>query len=241
VSPPRRTAILPRLGLAPSVPELVRAAIDEVLGERDAATATALDAGCGRASLLAGYRSRLRRFVGADLHGPAAGALAELDDFVEADLCSDTAAFPPASFDLVLSSFTVEHFSDPRAAFRNIRTWLRPGGRLILTTVNRRHPFVALYLALPASLRRRLQVIVKSGPADAHPLVGACNSIPELRAALGEAGFVDVRVETAAHLARAWGRRWPTFVLGVLGDLAARPFEAGRSTIVARAVVAPGV
>jgi len=46
---------------------------------------------------------------------------------------------PDASFDVVLSSFTLEHFADPLAALVNLRYWLRPGGTLVATTVNRRH------------------------------------------------------------------------------------------------------
>lgn len=237
---PRRTALLVRLGLVPSVPELVRQQLDDlVLHPAGSAPLAALDAGCGRASMLTRYRRHLARFVGADIHRPADGSHPEMDEFVEADLCRDLAAFPPGSFDLVLSSFTVEHFSDPTSAFRNIRTWLRPGGRLLVTTVNRGHPFVALYLGLPGRVRRPLQRLVKASPADAHPLVGACNSVPALRAALHEAGFTDVRIATAPHLARAWVRRWPTFLLGLLGDLAARPFASMRSTIVASAVAPP--
>src|SRR5664279_2096886 len=53
------------------------------------------------------------------------------------------------------------------------------------------------------------------------------------------AGFDDIEVRTTGHLARAWQRRIPTFVLGLLGDLAAQPFAARRSTIVARATAGP--
>jgi len=30
-----------------------------------------------------------------------------------------------------------------------------------------------------------------------------------------QAGFVDIRLTTIGHLARAWGRHWPTFALGL--------------------------
>ena len=43
------------------------------------------------------------------------------------------------------------------SALANLARWLRPGGSLVLTTVNRRHPFVAAYLGLPDPLRRRIQ------------------------------------------------------------------------------------
>jgi SAM-dependent methyltransferase len=251
-----RSAIEARLGPRPSVAAIVQAELDEAFDEasaRESSTGSAdaapdvdgragiavLDAGCGRVSALRAYRPRIARFVGADLHAPVPGALAHLDEFAQVDLCADAGAFPPASFDVILSSFTVEHFADPAAAFRNMLGWLRPGGRLVITTVNKRHPFVRAYTAVPDALRGRLQRLVKETAADAHPIVAACNTVADLRAALTAAGYTDTRITTTGHLARAWGRHWPTRLLGRLGDLAAERVPSRRSTIIASAA-APG-
>jgi SAM-dependent methyltransferase len=235
----RRFAVLPRLGIAPANHEIVRReleiAFDAAAPEVPAAGLAVLDAGCGRVSALRAFRPRIGRFVGADIHAPAPGVLPHLDEFATVDLCADRDAFARETFDVILSSFTVEHFGDPEAAFRNLRGWLRPGGRLVITTVNRRHPFVRAYLSMPARLRDRLQRLVKATAADAHPLVGACNSPDELRRALTRAGFDDIRVIPIGNLARAWGRSWPTYVLGLLGDVLAQPVPSRRSTIVVSA------
>jgi SAM-dependent methyltransferase len=239
---PRRFAILPRLGLSPSVTDLVIEELDNAFDAAEAGRSVALDvldAGCGRVSHLKRYRARIGRFVGADIHAPAPGALPHLDDFVTLDVCRQADGFERHSFDVVLSSFTVEHFADPDAAFRNLRGWLRPGGRLVLSTVNRRHPFVRAYLSLPDGIRSRVQPLVKATAADAHPLVGACNDPGSLEAALAKAGFTDIRVRTAGHLARAWGRRLPTYLLGLVGDLLSAGSPSRRSTIVVGAAV-PG-
>ncbi len=214
---------------------LVRAALDEAIAEAEAEDrqVAALDAGCGRISALRPYRGRIAHFVGADIHAPAPGAVPYLDEFATVDLCAEPDAFRPGSFDVALSSFTVEHFADPPAALRNIRGWLRPGGRLVLTTVNRRHPFVAAYLDLPAVVRSRIQPLVKASAADAHPLVGACNTPGELRDALAEAGYTDIVVETVAYLETAWGRRAWTRAIGALGDRLTDGSPSRRSTIVA--------
>jgi SAM-dependent methyltransferase len=239
---PRRFAILARLGIRPTTAERVSAFLDEAFDDAetrarngDGLGIVALDAGCGRVSHLKRYRSRIARFVGADIHAPAPGTLPHLDEFATVDLCVDAAAFPAATFDVVLSSFTVEHFADPAAAFRNLRRWIRPGGRLILTTVNRRHPFVRAYLGLPNSIRRRVQTLVKASAADAHALVGACNDPASIRRGLTAAGFVDVRIETVGHLARAWGRHWLTYLAGLAGDLLTVGLPSRRSTIVVTA------
>ena len=176
--------------------------------------------------------------MGADIHEPSV-PLTHLDEFAIVDLCASADGFAERSFDVVLSSFTLEHFTDPTAALANLRRWIRPGGSLVITTVNRRHPFVAAYLGLPDGPRRRLQPLVKATTADAHPLVGACNDPAAIRAALGAAGFSGIRLTTVGHLARAWGRRWPTFALGLLGDLLTGAMPSRRSTIVVVARV-PG-
>jgi SAM-dependent methyltransferase len=176
--------------------------------------------------------------VGADIHEPET-PLAHLDEFAIVDLCVPGAGFADESFDVVLSTFTLEHFVDPVAALTNLRRWLRPGGTLVATTVNRRHPFVAAYLGLPDRPRRAIQPLVKASAADAHPLVGACNDPESVRAALATAGFGEIRLTTVGHLARAWGRHWPTYALGLAGDLLTRRAASRRSTIVVLAS-APG-
>ena len=191
-----------------------------------------LDAGCGRTSPLIAFRGRIDRFIGVDIHAPAT-PLPYLDEFATVDLCVDRQAFEPGTFDLVLSNFTIEHFADPPAAMANLFRWLRPGGTLVVTTVNRRHPFVAAYLGMPDGPRRRLQPIIKATAADAHPLVGACNNPAAVRAALQQVGFERIEVETVSNLARAWGRWLPTFALGPAGDLIAQRSPSRRSTILA--------
>ncbi|MBA2556875.1 MAG: class I SAM-dependent methyltransferase [Chloroflexi bacterium] len=227
----RRLALLPRLGIELATRDLVRRFIDEALPARDA---SALDAGCGRRSHLEPFRDRISELVAIDIHPPAE-PLPWADRFAVADVCVDRDALAPDSFDLVLSSFTVEHFADPPAAFRVIHGWLRPGGWLVITTVNRAHPFVNAYLSAPSWIRGPLQRFVKLSAADAHPLVGTWNTLGQIRAALSDAGYQGIELQTSAYLSKAWGNRLPGFVIGLAGDLMTRSLPTRRSTIVGRA------
>ena len=237
---PTREGILARCGIMPSVATelevVLRSAVDdaEAMAADGSTGLTVLDAGCGRSSALQPFKPQIARFVGIDIHEPAPGSVPYLDEFAVVDVCADAGAFPAATFDVVLSSFTVEHFARPAAAFANMARWLRPGGSLVITTVNRRHPFVAAYLAFPSGLRHLLQRAVKATAADAHPIVGVCNDPRALRSALEAAGFTDVKVEPIGHLARAWGRTWPTFLVGLIGDLLSRGTPSRRSTLLVR-------
>jgi SAM-dependent methyltransferase len=219
----------------PTVGDLVRVALDEAISDAQAKTGgsiAVLDAGCGRASPLRPFRARIGRLVGADIHEPSE-PLAYLDEFRTVDLCAATEPFEPGTFDVILMNFTLEHFDDPAIVLRHLRRALRPGGRLVATTVNRRHPFVLAYLSLPSALRGRAQRWVKATPADAHRLVGACNDPVTIRQMLEGAGFIDNRLHTVNHLRLAWGRRRPTRWLGRIGDALVAGNPGRRSTIVA--------
>ena len=231
----RRYELLDRLGVRPTIAARLQAALGPAIAAAEQpadSDVRVLDAGCGRTSPLARYRARIDRFVGVDIHAPPV-PLPYLDEFAIVDLCGLGEAFPEGSFDLVLSNFTLEHFADPDAALANLFRWLRPGGTLVVTTVNRRHPFVAAYLGLPGAARRLLQPFIKETAADAHPLVGACNDPAAVRTALARAGFELEQLETLGNLGRAWGRRLPTFVLGAVGDLLVQRMPSRRSTILA--------
>jgi SAM-dependent methyltransferase len=232
---PRRYSLVSRLGIEPTIAARLRATLGpavERAATRSPNDVAVLDAGCGRTSPMIPFRDRIDRFVGVDIHAPDT-PLPYLDEFATVDLCTDGAAFDEGTFELILSNFTLEHFVDPAAALANLYSWLRPGGTLVVTTVNRRHPFVAAYLGMPDGARRRIQPIIKASVVDAHPLVGACNDPAVVAEALAEAGFEVVEVETVGNLARAWGRRLPTFALGLAGDVIAQASPSRRSTILA--------
>jgi SAM-dependent methyltransferase len=97
-----------------------------------------LDIGCGAgqtALAAADAVGAAGHVVGIDISVPLldlgrqrAAAVGANIDFIEAD--AGAAAIPGAPFDAAFSRFGIMFFDDPPAAFANIRSSLRPGGRL---------------------------------------------------------------------------------------------------------------
>ncbi|MEW6472341.1 MAG: methyltransferase domain-containing protein [Actinomycetota bacterium] len=100
-----------------------------------------LDIGCGNgltsrdAARAAGERGQV---LGVDLSGPMLALAAQLANdeglenvrFEHGD--AQVYPFPPEAFDVVISRFGAMFFADPVAAFTNIASALRPGGRLAM-------------------------------------------------------------------------------------------------------------
>ena len=95
-----------------------------------------LDVGCGAGALTLAAAGRGARCLGVDISGPlieVAHARADrlgaaAAEFVQAD--AQTHRFRAGGFDALISRFGVMFFADPAAAFRNLRSAVRPGARL---------------------------------------------------------------------------------------------------------------
>lgn len=96
-----------------------------------------LDVGCSSGYLAAPLAARGNVVVGLELDPAAAH---EAETFCERVLVGDveTMGLPlePSSFDVVLCGDVVEHLRDPVATLARLRPFLRPGGRLVLSTPN---------------------------------------------------------------------------------------------------------
>lgn len=115
--------------LAPFVPPLLDE-IGPVAGRR------ILDVGCGAGALTLAAVERGASGLGVDISAPLIGAARARASrlglagagFVQAD--AQVHPFDPNGFDSLVSRFGVMFFDDPAAAFRNLRSAVRPGGRL---------------------------------------------------------------------------------------------------------------
>lgn len=154
--------------------------------------------GCGATTLTAAARVGAAGSVtGIDLSAPMlelARQRAESEDldtavFAQAD--AQTHPFEPGSFDLAISRFGTMFFDDPVAAFTNIATALRPGGRLCLATWQ---PLTANeWLLLPGAALLRHAQMPAANPDGAGMFAQSDPAI--VTNTLAAAGLEDVQLD----------------------------------------------
>ncbi len=157
-----------------------------------------LDAGCGRGGAVEQLWSDAYLLIGAD---PDLPSLIEhrLPSLPRAAAILEQLPFGPESFDLVISSWVLEHLPDPGRAFAEAARVLRPGGHLVVLTPNRWHP-VALLNRLLARARfwqaRLVPRLYGRAEEDAFPVHYRANSVRRLRGLGRSAGLACLGVQT---------------------------------------------
>lgn len=98
--------------------------------------ARVLEVGCAAGELLTALRDRGLEVTGLE---PSLHAAEKAHREYGIDVCRGTvfdAPFPGKMFDAVVLRHVIEHFPSPREALEKIRTWLKPGGFLHISTPN---------------------------------------------------------------------------------------------------------
>ncbi len=183
-----------------------------------------LDLGCGHASHLTALGRVYRRLIGVDVT-PRIAENVGLDFKVRGDLYEIPLA--DDSVDLVVSSYLIEHVERPDAAFRQIARVLRPGGKFVFLTPNRRH-YVCLVARLTPHWFHRWFLASKHGRSaeDVHRTLYRANTPHRIRELASRNGFrvVELQMFEAAPAYLGWS--WPTFLLGVAYERVVNRFEA---------------
>lgn len=108
--------------------------------------------------------------------------------------CADaqTKVFSGNSYDLIFSRFGVMFFDDPIAAFKNIYTSLKPGGRLafICWAPRDQNAWVGLPLQIVAK-----HLALPAPPGSDEPGPFSLSEEPRVSGILGAAGFANIVVE----------------------------------------------
>jgi SAM-dependent methyltransferase len=156
-----------------------------------------LDVGCGAGALTLAVAERGASGVGVDISGPLveaararAGRLGLAGaQFVQAD--AQTHRFEAQSFDALISRFGVMFFADPAAAFRNLRSAVRPGGRLACLAWRgaAENGFMTAAERSAADLLPQLPGRIEGGPGQ----FGFADS-GRVSAILAESGWLDVAI-----------------------------------------------
>jgi ubiquinone/menaquinone biosynthesis C-methylase UbiE len=109
------------------------------------ADGSVLDLGCGTGEMASAIAGAGMRATGCDispkmLHHSAAADTSGAIDWVQLDPDWQVLPFPPETFDAVVASSVLEYVEDPVAVLRESCRVLRPGGIVVCTVPNRRHP-----------------------------------------------------------------------------------------------------
>lgn len=107
-----------------------------------------LDVGCGEGVLGAALKADGAVYVaGIELHSSSAErARDRLDQLVEGSVSDAELPFSVGEFDYLLFADVLEHLADPDSAVQRCLTFLKPGGRLIVSVPNWRFYSVLLRL-----------------------------------------------------------------------------------------------
>ncbi|MGA3403584.1 MAG: class I SAM-dependent methyltransferase [Acetobacteraceae bacterium] len=151
-----------------------------------------LDIGCGRyilpysrpvATLLA---ARCRTLVGID-----PDASIELNTLLHRRVrCRVEDYCPQEQFDLITLRMVAEHLADPDAAVAAFARLAKPGGTVVVYTVNRFSPLTLLTSLMPTSLLRLALRLIGAKPRSGlHPSFYRMNTSLALRRLFDRAGF----------------------------------------------------
>lgn len=169
----------------------------ELLAPRPGETIFDIGCGAGETTLRIAKRVGLSgRAIGVDISPTLlararerAAAAESRAQFVEAD--AEAESFHAANADAVASRFGIMFFADPVRAFTNLRSALKPGGRLVVSCW--REPHLNEWVTVPMGA---LQTLVPTVPADPHaPGPFAFANKARVTAILEAAGFGRIAIE----------------------------------------------
>jgi len=159
-----------------------------------------LDAGCGRGGVVEQINTGEFQMMGVDPdalslveHRLPAGAMLRAAGFL------DQLPFRSASFDLVISSWVLEHLPRPAAAFAEVARVLRPGGHFITLAPNGWHPVTLFNRLLARAGSFQAQLVPRlygRAEEDTFPVCYRANSVRRLRQLATAAGLTPVSIQT---------------------------------------------
>ena len=175
-----------------------------------------LDLGCGRGGIVERLES-VGSWTGAD---PDLNSLREHRRRSLSRCCaqSERLPFTAATFDIVVTSWVLEHLPNPEQTLREIARLLRPGGSFFFLTPNTSHPLPRLSRTISAlhPLQQRIVTLCYGRqPADTYPVTYRANTAAEIERLAAQVNLRLARIEwieDPSYL--AWG---PLSLLAAIG------------------------
>jgi SAM-dependent methyltransferase len=196
---PRTTGPLPRLWhrVRYFVPDVFYEAMVAKLVTPQAAW---LDVGCGRDLFPGNHRlalelaGRCRLLVGVD----PADTMAENDVVKVRVKCPIEDYDGPGPFDVVTLRMVAEHINDPDTVLATLARLTRPGGNVVVYTINRWSPVPVATRMIPFRLHHPIKnALWRTEEKDTFPVAYRMNTRPRLRRLFAKHGF---REAYFAHL-----------------------------------------
>ena len=155
-----------------------------------------LDLGCGRGGVLEQLGAAVTRPVGLD---PDVRSLIEhrLPGLPRAAGLSSALPLAARAFDLVVSSWVLEHVPDRGATFGEIARVLKPGGAFIFVTPNAHNPLTVLSRALRPVQSLLVKRLYERAEADTFPVAYRANTRRAIKRAAAASGL---RVEALDYV-----------------------------------------
>ena len=185
--------------------------------------ARVLELGCGRYSYATPAREFCREVIGVE-PSPSLRDNAWVDYRVRGDLYH--VPLPANSVDLIILRYVMEHLERPLDALREAGRVLRPGGKLVLLTPNRRHYVPLFALLLPAWFKR--WYLGRCGYSDEEnfPTLYRANTPGALSNAAEPVGLRLVELELVEGPPGYLDGTWLTYLLGIAYERVVNRFSA---------------
>jgi ubiquinone/menaquinone biosynthesis C-methylase UbiE len=182
-----------------------------------------LDAGCGRAGYAIPWQQFCGSVVGVDI-SPQIVENAWVKHRVRGDLYQLPLA--DSSVDLAILRYVMEHLESPVEALREVARVLRPRGKLLLLTPNRRHYVCLIASVTPHCFHRWFLARHGRFDDDVCPTRYRANTPRRLREIASRSGFrlAELELFEAAPGYLDWS--WPAFLMGVAYERTVKRFEA---------------